>query len=60
MKKKSEKIAPLYQNGEIYDALDMQPVLPSLKKQGYDVHVSSIDAKRLQVTCNKTKESLFS
>jgi hypothetical protein len=54
MRKKSEKIAPLYQNGEIYDALDMQLVMLTLNKHGYDIHVSSVDARRLQVTCKKT------
>ncbi|MDQ2835140.1 MAG: hypothetical protein M3Y50_15635 [Acidobacteriota bacterium] len=55
MKKTINKVAPLYQNGELYDAPDMQLALLSLKQQGYDVHVSSTDARRLQVTCNKTK-----
>jgi hypothetical protein len=55
MKKKLEVSPPLYQNGEIYDAPDLQIVLLGLKRQGYDIHVSSVDATRLRLTCNKTK-----
>ena len=55
MKKSLEPTKLLYQNGEIYDAPDMQIALLNLKKQGYDVHVSSVDATRLQLICNKTK-----
>ena len=58
MKKRLETITPVYQNGEIYDAPDLQIVLLGLKKQGYDVHVSSVDAKRLRLTCNKPKTAL--
>jgi hypothetical protein len=43
------------QNGEIYDIYDFQLALLDLKKAGFDLHVSSVGARRLQVTCKKTQ-----
>lgn len=43
------------QGGEIYDIFDLQLALMDLKKLGFDLHVSTIDARALQITCNKTQ-----
>ena len=53
--KHKNKAAPVRQNGEIYDALDLRLALLDLNKHGFDLHVSAVDANRLQVTCNKTR-----
>ena len=46
---------PIRQNCEIYDAADLKLALLDLNKHGFDLHVSSLDAKRLLVTCKKTR-----
>ncbi len=54
MKKPLPKPMPLYQNGEVYDILDLKLVLMGLSTQGYDFEVESQDAHRLHLTCKKT------
>lgn len=49
------KAEPVRQNGKIYDALDLRLALLDLNKRGFDLHVSAVDANRLQVTCKKTR-----
>jgi hypothetical protein len=48
------KAEPVRQNGEIYDAIDLQLALLDLNKRGFALHVTAVDAHRLQVTCKKT------
>jgi hypothetical protein len=55
MKQRAEKAKPARQNGEIYDIFDLQLALLDLNKHGFDLHVSCVDAKHLQMTCKKTR-----
>ncbi len=43
------------QGGAIYDALDLRLALLDLNKLGFDLEITTKDAKRLQVTCKKTQ-----
>jgi len=52
MKKKRNHTAR--QEGYIYNIEDLQLTLLDLNDQGYDLHVSTDDSMRLQVTCKKT------
>ncbi len=55
IKKHNKKAELVWQNGEIYDALDLKLALLDLNKHGFDLDVSAVDAKRLLVTCKKTR-----
>lgn len=52
--KHKNKIEPVRQNGEIYDASDLNLALLDLNKHGFDLQVSTVDANRLLLTCKKT------
>jgi len=55
IQKHKNKAELIRQNGEIYDVLDLRLALLDFNKRGFDLNVSVDDAKRLLVTCNKTR-----